>query len=63
LSLDFDSKKTPEEVLNIVITRVRPRSVIVFHDSVKAWDRLKFVLPKVLDFALEKGYRMEVLEE
>ena len=58
LSLDYDSRLTAEDVVNIVTTRIRPGSVIVFHDSLKAWDRLKIALPKILEYAIEKGYEM-----
>ena len=56
LSLDFDKNIMPEEVVSIVNSHIRPGSIIVFHDSLKAWDRLKYALPKVLEYAKNKGY-------
>ncbi|RYY61250.1 MAG: polysaccharide deacetylase family protein, partial [Chitinophagaceae bacterium] len=39
-----------------------PGSIIVFHDSDKAWPNLKETLPVVLAAFLEKGYQMRALE-
>jgi len=61
LSLDYDKNFSPDEVVNIVTTRIRNGSIIVFHDSIKAFDRLKIALPKVLKYAAEKGYEMRVV--
>jgi len=56
LSMDYDIKLIGKEVLNNVNTNIRPGSIIVFHDSAKAWDRLKYALPKVLEFAKREKY-------
>ena len=39
----------------------RPGSIIVFHDSEKAENQLKQLLPEYLQFLQSEGYRMEVL--
>lgn len=59
LSGDFDVNLTPENCLHNVVSNTRPGSVIVFHDSEKAFPRLEFVLPKALQFFAEKGYVMK----
>lgn len=59
LSADFDRKLTPEECTRNVIRHARPGSVVVFHDSEKAFDRLKGALPAVLTHFAGLGYRME----
>lgn len=56
LSGDFDIQLTPEECLANVITNVKSGSIIVFHDSIKAEQKLKFTLPKVLEYYTKKGY-------
>jgi peptidoglycan/xylan/chitin deacetylase (PgdA/CDA1 family) len=61
LSADFDTTITPEECLRNVIKNVKNGSIIVFHDSVKAEDKLKFVLPKILEFYKAKGYRFNAI--
>jgi len=50
LSGDFDPQITKEKCLENVIKNIQPGSVIVFHDSLKSEDKLRYVLPKVLDF-------------
>jgi len=37
-------------------------SVIVFHDSEKAFSRLQFCLPEVLEFLKKKGYVFAKIE-
>jgi len=59
LSGDFDPKTSPEKCLSNVINNTTEGSVVVFHDSLKAADNLKFTLPKVLEYFTEKGYRFE----
>ncbi|MBK6937627.1 MAG: hypothetical protein IPH18_12645 [Chitinophagaceae bacterium] len=33
--------------------------IIVFHDSEKAWDRMSYAVPLLLDELSQKGYRFE----
>ncbi len=62
LSADFDTTVTPEECLNNVIKNVTSGSIIVFHDSVKAFPRLEYALPRTLAFLSENGYNCEKME-
>ncbi|WP_293301843.1 polysaccharide deacetylase family protein [Pedobacter sp. UBA4863] len=61
LSGDFDTKLSPEKCYQNVIKNVRNGTIIVFHDSLKAWDRLAYALPKTIEYLLAKGYRFEKL--
>jgi peptidoglycan-N-acetylglucosamine deacetylase len=61
LSGDFDTDITKEKCLQNVIVHARPGSIIVFHDSEKAFPRLEYALPGVLKFFSEKGYVFENL--
>ena len=61
LSADFDTSITPKDCLKNVIGNVKNGSIIVFHDSVKAQEKLKFVLPKILEFYSDKGYRFNAI--
>ncbi|MBS1627789.1 MAG: polysaccharide deacetylase family protein [Bacteroidetes bacterium] len=56
LSGDFDIKISPEKCLNNVISNIKNGSVVVFHDSAKAMERLEFALPKTLEYFSNKGY-------
>jgi len=56
LSADFDTTITSEECLENVIRNTKNGSIIVFHDSIKAQEKLQFVLPEVLEYYSKKGY-------
>ena len=56
LSGDFDTSLQPQKSLGYVIRFSGPGSIIVFHDSAKAFKTLQFVLPKVLDHFFRLGY-------
>ena len=62
LSADFDQKITKEECLLNVISNVRPGSIIVFHDSAKAFHNLKYALPKTLEFLQKNEYQFGLLQ-
>lgn len=61
LSADFDERISGEDCLKNVILNARKGSIIIFHDSDKAMERLKFSLPRVLEFFQSKGFRFEKL--
>jgi peptidoglycan/xylan/chitin deacetylase (PgdA/CDA1 family) len=61
LSYDFDPKTSPEECLNYVISASTNGSIIVFHDSLKAAENMKFALPKVIKHFKKKGYSFGIL--
>ena len=63
LSGDFDPEISAEQCLDNVLNNARQGSIVVFHDSLKAWDKLQFVLPKVLKHFSSQGYRFAHLEE
>jgi peptidoglycan-N-acetylglucosamine deacetylase len=48
LSGDFDTKLTAEQCTQNVVLHAEPGSIVVFHDSEKAYPRLQACLPKVL---------------
>jgi len=56
MSYDFAYPTSPEKCLNQVIRFAKPGSVIVFHDSVKASEKLLHALPRVLEYYAEKGF-------
>lgn len=61
LSGDFDTKLSPEKCYQNVIKHTENGSIIVFHDSLKAFDRLSYALPKVLAYFTEKGFTFSTL--
>ena len=62
LSGDFDTTITGEKCLNNVIRHTKNGSIIVFHDSEKAFDRLKYALPKTLAHFSKLGYQFKPLD-
>jgi len=62
LSGDFDINLSPEKCYHNVIKNTRNGSIIVFHDSLKSFDRLQYTLPKVLDYFSKKGYQFSSLD-
>jgi peptidoglycan/xylan/chitin deacetylase (PgdA/CDA1 family) len=61
LSADFDVEISPVECYENVVKNTKPGSIIVFHDSEKAFPRLEEALPKVLQNFFDKGYKMSVI--
>lgn len=62
LSGDFDKKLSAENCTLNVIRKTKPGSIVVFHDSEKAFPRMRESLPEVLRYFSEKGYRFEVIQ-
>lgn len=62
LSADFDTSIPEEECLQNVLKKIKPGSIVVFHDSIKAEKRMKYVLPKVLDFIYKNGMNCNKIE-
>lgn len=56
LSGDYDKETAPEQCLENVITGMRNGSIIVFHDSKRAFRNLQHALPKAIEFAQDNGY-------
>ncbi|WP_443944455.1 polysaccharide deacetylase family protein [Pedobacter sp. AW1-32] len=61
LSGDFDTSLAPEKCYQNVIRHTENGSIIVFHDSLKAFDRLQYALPRVLQYFSEKGFSFSAL--
>jgi peptidoglycan/xylan/chitin deacetylase (PgdA/CDA1 family) len=61
LSGDFDLQLSPAKCYQNVIKHTENGSIIVFHDSLKAFDRLAYALPKTIKYLLAKGYQFGTL--
>jgi peptidoglycan/xylan/chitin deacetylase (PgdA/CDA1 family) len=62
LSGDFDAGITAEKCLQNVIQNTSDGAILVFHDSTKAFDKLQYVLPKMLSYFSERGFCFEKIE-
>ncbi|MES2416936.1 MAG: polysaccharide deacetylase family protein [Bacteroidota bacterium] len=61
LSGDFDANLSPEKCYQNVIKNTGNGAIIVFHDSLKAFERLAYTLPRILKYLTEKGYQFGTL--
>jgi peptidoglycan/xylan/chitin deacetylase (PgdA/CDA1 family) len=61
LSGDFDQALKPEHCLKNVLDSAKPGSIIVFHDSLKAFPRLEYVLPRAMEVWRKEGYTFKAL--
>jgi peptidoglycan/xylan/chitin deacetylase (PgdA/CDA1 family) len=61
LSADFDQSISPKKCLKNVIDNTRDGSIIIFHDSVKAFENLKYALPLTIEYLKSKGYEFGVI--
>ncbi len=62
LSGDFDTSIDGNKCSSNVINNAASGSIIVFHDSEKAFERLKYALPATLDYFSRKGYGFKPLD-
>lgn len=61
LSGDFDQKLIKEDCYQNVIKNSKNGSIIVFHDSEKAFKNLEYTLPKVLEYCTVNGFIFKAL--
>ncbi|SKB53249.1 polysaccharide deacetylase family protein [Daejeonella lutea] len=61
LSGDFDTNISGEKCVKNVLDHVKNGSIIVFHDSEKAFSRLEYALPVVLKTLRSEGYEFRLL--
>jgi peptidoglycan/xylan/chitin deacetylase (PgdA/CDA1 family) len=61
LTFDYDKSLNSEKCLNGSLDAIRPGSIIVFHDSIKAEKNLSYVLPRFVEDCLSKGYNFKKL--
>ena len=60
---DYSHLMTADQVFKVVKKYTRNGSIIVFHDSLKAGDRMKESLPKSIEWLLEQGYSFQLIDE
>jgi peptidoglycan/xylan/chitin deacetylase (PgdA/CDA1 family) len=61
LSKDYDATIDEENCLANVTHNLEAGSIVVFHDSLKAAKNLRYVLPKAIENALERGFQLDSL--
>lgn len=63
LSEDYNPAISPQRVIDNVIGNVRNGSIVVFHDSAKAFPRLKIALPEIIRNLKARGYAFDVIPD
>ena len=58
---DYSRKLTAEQLLANVKRYARNGSIIVFHDSLKAWDNMHRALPAAIEWLQSQGYEFRTL--
>jgi peptidoglycan/xylan/chitin deacetylase (PgdA/CDA1 family) len=61
MSHDYEKLWTKERCLKAVFRYTKEGSIIVFHDSEKAFEKVEYILPKLLKKYYELGFQFEVL--
>ncbi|ASU32876.1 polysaccharide deacetylase family protein [Mucilaginibacter xinganensis] len=56
LSADYDVNITPEKCLDNVLKHTQSGDIVLFHDSLKARDRMEYALPRALEVWSREGY-------
>lgn len=62
LTGDYDHRLTKDQVLNNALKYTRDGSIIVFHDSIKASERMLYALPKVLEHFKNNNYQFKAID-
>lgn len=62
LSADFDQTITAEKCLENVLQNVVSGSIIIFHDSIKAYKNLEYVLPRSLQILKERDFTFDTIQ-
>lgn len=63
LTHDYDPRLQADALLPQLKPLLRAGSIIVFHDSIKAYPRMIRLLPAIIEAGLERGFSFATLEE
>lgn len=61
LSRDYDKEISPEQCLENIIQNTVSGSIIICHDSTKAFKNLEFALPKAIGYLKNKGFLFDTI--
>jgi peptidoglycan/xylan/chitin deacetylase (PgdA/CDA1 family) len=62
LSGDFDTALSPAKCLENVLLNAESGAIILFHDSTKAFERMRYALPKTLEYFSERGFQFKTID-
>ncbi len=61
LSGDYNADLTTQSIIRSAKIGIHPGGILVFHDSIKAFPRLKVILPELLDYCQSENISMKAL--
>jgi peptidoglycan/xylan/chitin deacetylase (PgdA/CDA1 family) len=61
LSRDYDQTLDPEKCLENVLKNTKAGDIVLFHDSLKAKERMEYALPRALEYWSREGYEFKSL--
>ncbi|MBQ5370870.1 MAG: polysaccharide deacetylase family protein, partial [Bacteroidaceae bacterium] len=59
---DYSKRLDGADVLRNVQRYARPGSIITFHDSVKSYEKLRYALPRAIEWLKAQGYEFKVFD-
>lgn len=62
ITRDYNRDLSGDDVLDIAIKYSRNGSIVVFHDSEKAMNNMRYALPKAIEHWIKEGYSFKVLD-
>jgi peptidoglycan/xylan/chitin deacetylase (PgdA/CDA1 family) len=62
LAGDWDATVTPERCFERIKNKIKEGDIIVLHESEKAWMRMQYTLPKVLEHFSQLGLQFKKIE-
>ncbi|MDD2549143.1 MAG: polysaccharide deacetylase family protein [Bacteroidales bacterium] len=62
LSMDYSRWITPKRCARMVVNKLHPGAIIVFHDSIKAEENMRYALVKLLEEVKRRGWGFGVIE-
>lgn len=63
LAHDYSDRHSMDKAYDKIITKTGRGSIIVFHDSLKAEKKVKYLLPKYLEHFSKEGYKFIVIPD
>lgn len=61
LSGDFDANISAQQCLHNITNYLKPGSIVVMHDNLKSFEKLKFVLPRLCEHLISNGLKSRQL--
>ena len=62
VSRDYNRSLSPEKCLKNVTDHITAGSIVVFHDSEKAFKNMSYALPRTLKYVQQLGLKCKIIE-